>query len=169
MKGKLFGVAAPEPEPPSLVPAFILSRLSDSTDYPKALISFALAAVFLLLAIVSLPTIIFSPQRFTMLFTLTVVCLVAGLAFLNGPVTYVKKVTGDKKNLVASAVLLGSMVFSLYFSLIAGSYILSLLCCFIELNAVLLFFCNTFPLGQLGLLKSVGGAAWTVASAPFRR
>ena len=81
-----------------------------------------------------------------MLFTLTVVSLIAGLAFLNGPITYIKKVTGDKKNLVASGVLFGSMIFSLYFSIIAGSYMMSLLFCFVELNAVLLFFCNTFPM-----------------------
>ena len=147
VKGKLFGQAPPpQPEPPSIVPAFILSKMSDNTDYTKAIISFALAAVFLLLAVVSLPTIIFSPQRFTMLFTLTVVCLVAGLAFLNGPLTYIKKVTGDRKNLVASGVLFGSMIFSLYFSIVAGSYLMSLLFCFVELNAVLLFFCNTFPM-----------------------
>ena len=151
------------------MPAFILSKMSDSTDYPKALITFALSAVFLLLAIVSLPTIIFSPQRFTMLFTLAVISLIAGLAFLNGPATYVKKVTGDRKNLVATGVLFGSMIFSLYFSIVAGSYLMSLLLCFVELNAVLLFFCNTFPAAQFGILKSLGGAAVSVASAPFRR
>ena len=143
--------------------------MDDRTDYVKAIIAFAACAVFLLLAVVTLPTIIFSPQRFTMLFTLAVVSLIFGLAFLNGPLTYVKKMTSDKRNLYASCVLICSMIFSLYFSIISGSYILSLLFCFLELNACLLFFCNTFPVAQLGMLKAVGGAAATVITAPFRR
>lgn len=143
--------------------------MSDRADFIKAIIAFAACAVFLLLAVVTLPTIIFSPQRFTMLFTLAVLSLIAGLAFLNGPLTYVKKITSDKRNLYATAVLFASMIFSLYFSIIAGSYIMSLLLCFLELNACLLFFCNTFPVGQLGMLKAVGSAAGTVITAPFRR
>lgn len=143
--------------------------MSDQTDYIKAIVSFAACAVFLLLAVVSLPTIIFSPQKFTMLFTLAVVSLIVGLAFLNGPLTYIKKITSDKKNVYASMVLILSMIFSLYFSIIAGSYVMSLLLCFLELNACLLFFCNTFPVAQLGMLKAVGGAATTVITAPFRR
>lgn len=143
--------------------------MNDRADYVKAIIAFAACAVFLLLAVVTLPTIIFSPQRFTMLFTLAVVSLIFGLAFLNGPLTYVKKITSDKRNLYASCVLICSMIFSLYFSIISGSYLLSLLFCFLELNACLLFFCNTFPVAQLGMLKAVGGAAATVVTAPFRR
>jgi cytochrome bd-type quinol oxidase subunit 2 len=104
-----------------------------------------------------------------MLFTLAVLSTIAGLAFINGPMQYVKKITNDRKNLINSAVLFGSMIFSLYFSIIAGSYLMSILLCLVELNAVLLFFCNTFPAGQLGLLKSMSGAAVTVVSAPFRR
>ncbi len=114
------------------MPEFILSKLSDRADYPKALLSFGLSAIFLLLAVFCLPTIIFSPQKFTMLFTLAMVSLIFALAFLNGPVSYVKKVTSDKKNLVASAVLGFSIIFSLYFSIIAGSYLMSLLMCFLE-------------------------------------
>jgi hypothetical protein len=151
------------------VPAFILTKLNDRADYIKAIVAFAACAIFLLLAVVSLPTIIFSPQRFTLLFTLAVISLVTGLAFLNGPLSYVKKITSDKKNLYASSVLVASMIFSLYFSIISGSYLLSLLFCFLELNACLLFFCNTFPVAQLGMLKAVGGAAATVVTAPFRR
>ena len=151
------------------MPAFILSKMSDRSDYIKAVVAFAACAVFLLLAVVTLPTIIFSPQRFTMLFSLAVLSLIAGLAFLNGPLTYVKKITSDKRNLYATGVLFVSMIFSLYFSIIAGSYLMSLLLCVLELNACMLFFCNTFPVGQLGMLKAVGSAAGTVITAPFRR
>ena len=59
------------------------------------------------------------------------------------------------------------MVLSLYFSMIAGSYILSLIFCIIELNAVALFFCNTFPMGTSGI-KFVGANIGRILAAPFR-
>ena len=173
VKEKLFNGSqskeqAPE-QPPSVVPSFILSKMSDRADYTKAVVAFAACALFLLLAVFSLPTIIFAPQKFTLLFTLAVLSLVFGLAFLQGPQAYLRKLTDSRKNLVASAVLTGSMVLSLYFSIVAESYLMSLLLCFVELNAVLLFFCNTFPAAQLPMLRAMGGAASTVVTAPFRR
>jgi hypothetical protein len=53
------------------------------------------------------------------------------LAFMNGPSAYVQKMT-EKKNMIASGVLLGSIVMALYFSVIEGSYLWSLLFCIIE-------------------------------------
>lgn len=152
-----------------MVPSFILSKMSDRADYTKALIAFAVSGVLLLLSVFSLPTLLFSPQKFTMLFTLAMLSLVVALAFINGPLQYVRKITSDKRNLVATCVLGGSIILSLYFSIIAESYLMSLLLCLLEFNAVLLFFCNTFPVGQLGMLRAMGGAATTVITAPFRR
>lgn len=120
----------------------------------------------MLLAFLTLPTIILSPQRFTTLFTFSVVLLIVALAFMNGPATYANKLT-EKKNVVASAVLAGSMVLSLYFSIIVGSYIWSVIFIIIEFNAVLLFFCNTFPAGKTGM-RLFGGAAKNMLSASFR-
>ena len=140
--------------------------MNDQKDYTKAFVCFFLCGLFVLLAFLTLPTIILSPQRFTTLFTLAVIMLVAALAFLNGPATYARKLT-EKKNIVASAVLTGSMVLSLYFSIIVGSYLWSVLFMVIELNAVLLFFCNTFPAGKTGI-RLFGGAAKNMLSASFR-
>lgn len=124
-------------EPSSVVPSFILSKVSDRSDYTKALIAFAAGALFLLLAVFSLPTIIISPQNFTMYFTLCMICLIFALAFLNGPLTYIKKITSDRKNQISSCVLILSIIFSLYFSIISGSYLMSLLLCFIEVSVSL--------------------------------
>lgn len=121
-------------EPSSVVPSFILSKVSDRSDYTKALIAFAAGALFLLLAVFSLPTIIISPQNFTMYFTLCMICLIFALAFMNGPLTYIKKMTSDRKNQISSCVLILSIIFSLYFSIIAGSYLMSLLLCFVEVS-----------------------------------
>ena len=68
-----------------MIPNFILSKIEDRADYPKAFIAFAVAALFIMLSVFTLPTIIFSPQRFTMLFTIAMIALIIGLAFINGP------------------------------------------------------------------------------------
>lgn len=109
--------------------------MNDQKDYTKAFILVALAGVFMLFAVFSLPTLILSPQKFTTLFTLAVVCLLGALAFLNGPATYAKKLT-EKKNVVATCVLFGSMILSLYFSIIEGSYLWSILFCIIEVRLI---------------------------------
>jgi len=52
----------------------------------------------------------------------------------------------EKKNLIKTGVLFLSMILGLWFSLINSSYILSLVFCIVEFNALMLYFCNTFPL-----------------------
>jgi hypothetical protein len=91
--------------------------MNDQKDYTKAFIMLAIGGVFMLFAVFSLPTLIISPQKFTTLFTLAVICLIAALGFLNGLATYAKKLM-DRKNLLASIVLVSSMILSLYFSII---------------------------------------------------
>eukprot|EP00347_Sterkiella_histriomuscorum_P017023 403350952 len=145
---------------------FVISKMNDKKDYTKAFACLFLSGLFLMLAFLTLPTIILSPQRFTTLFTISMILLIVALAFLNGPQTYAQKLT-EKKNVFASCILIGSIILSLYFSIIAGSYLLSILFCIIEFNAVLLFFCNTFPAGKTGM-RLFGGAAKTMLSAPFK-
>jgi hypothetical protein len=65
-----------------VVPAFILSKVTDRADYPKAFLAFAAGGVFLLLAFFVLPTIFFSPQKFTMLFSLALLSMLTGLALM---------------------------------------------------------------------------------------
>lgn len=140
--------------------------MDDRKDYTKAIVCFIISGVFLMFATLSLPSIILSPQTFTSLFTISMISLIFALAFLNGPATYVKKLS-ESKNIIASAVMIISTILSLYFSIIQGSYLLSILFCFIEFNAVMLFFCNTFPAGKQGM-KLFGGAAKTMLTAPFK-
>jgi hypothetical protein len=110
--------------------------------------------------------IVISPQKFTEFFSMAVIALIVGLAFLNGPRSYLKKLTA-KKSMIATSVLFGSMILSLYFSLIEGSYLYSLIFCVIEFNAVILFFCNSFPIGTQGV-KFIGSSVGKVLTTPFR-
>lgn len=62
--------------------------------------------------------------------------LVVGIAFFNGPRRYVEKLT-SKGNLLASGMLVGSIMMSLYFSIIDGSYLWSLVFCFIQVRLLI--------------------------------
>ena len=68
----------------------------------------------------------------------------------------------EKQYLIRTSVLFASMFFSLWFSLVQPSYLMSLIFCVIEFNAILLYFCNTFPLGQ-GTVRQVREQAATAA------
>jgi len=120
--------------------------VDDKKNYMVAIVALFLAGVFFLMSVLCLPMVVISPQKFTLLFTFSMIGTLVGLAFLNGPRSYLKKLT-VKKSRIQTGVLLGSIILSLYFSVISESYLLSLLFCFIQLNSVVLFFCNTFPFG----------------------
>ena len=101
-----------------------------------------MAGLFGFLSFVMLAMIVAAPDKFVLMFTLAMMALLTGFAFLKGPRTYIKNLFVDK-NLYASIVLLTSVVLSLWFSLVERSYVWSLLFCLCELNAMLFFFCNT--------------------------
>ena len=107
--------------------------MDERADYTKAFVAFAVSGVFLLLAVLCLPTVIIGPQKFTSCFTISMLALLFGLAFMNGPANYVRKLASPK-NAIASVTLFVSIVLSLYFSIISESYLLSLLFCFIEVS-----------------------------------
>lgn len=135
----------------------------------KAFISFGVAAFFLLMAVFNLPALVLSPQMFCLMFTIAMISAIVGIAFMNGPSEYAKKLT-LRINIIASVVMMGSIILSLYYSVIQGSYWMSLLFCFIQvrkylkfnnilqLNAVILFFFNTFPFGKAGMRAASGYA-----------
>ena len=142
-QAKSFVLGREEPEPQGWLSMF--NFLPNDKSYTNAGISFAIAAFFLLLAFFLLATIVLMPAKFVMCFTLGMLGLLVGLAFLNGPRTYVKKLF-VKENLPASIFLIVSLVLSLWFSLIHASYIFSIIFCICQLNAILYFFCKTSPI-----------------------
>jgi hypothetical protein len=75
----------------------IFSWIDNTKSYTKAFVALAIGALLLLFAIFSIPTLIISPSKFTLFFTLSMGSLLTGLAFFNGPRTYLNKLF-DKKN-----------------------------------------------------------------------
>lgn len=130
---EILGLKKPEPEPSFS----IFNMVNNDKSYTKAIVAMGIGALLFLFSIFSLPTLIISPSKFTLFFTLSMISLLVALAFFNGPRTYLNKLF-EKKNRIKTSVLLGSMFLSLYFSLINESYLLSLLFCFIEVSIILI-------------------------------
>jgi len=102
-----------EPEPQGWLKIF--NFLGNEKSYTYAVISFVVAGMFGFLSMLLLALIVAAPDKFVLMFTISMIALLTGFAFLNGPRTYVKKLFVDK-NLYATIALLTSIVLSLYFS-----------------------------------------------------
>ena len=138
-RAKEFVLGRPEPEPQGWLSIF--NCLPGERSYTYAVIAFALAGFWLFLSVILLGIIVIAPSKFVMCFTLAMISTLVAMAFLNGPRLYVKRLF-QEKNLVASAILLISIVMSLWFSMIEQSYIMSVIFCLVQLNAILYYFCN---------------------------
>ena len=160
---KAFVIGREEPEPQGWLRVF--NCLPNEKSYTYALISFVVAALFAFLSFLMLSMIVLSPDKFVLFFTLTTSALLTGFAFLKGPRTYVKNLFVDK-NLYASAALLTSIILSLYFSVIAKSYLWSLLFILIEVNCILYFFCKAGI--SVAQVKWVCSTAWSTIKGRFK-
>lgn len=135
--------------------------------YTKALISFGVSALLFFVSLMSIFRIVTNPASFVCVFTIAVIAAIVGLAQWNGPQAYMNKIF-EKQYIVRTGVLFGSMFFSLWFSIVNPSYILSLVFTVIEFNAILLYFCNTFPLGRGSVRQAKEQAASAVIKSSVR-
>jgi hypothetical protein len=111
-----------------------------------AFISFGICALMLFASFINVFNIVLSPGKFVCMFNISTLAGLTGLAFWNGPQVYMNKIF-EKQFLVRTVTLFASMFLALWFSLVNKSYILSLVFCLIEFNAIMLYFCNSFPAG----------------------
>lgn len=91
--------------------------MSNDKNYTLAIISLAAAAFFIFMDVFLAPSIAIMPAKFVMCFTFAMICLIAAMAFLNGPRMYVKKLF-LAKNLWASVFLIFSVVMAFWYSVI---------------------------------------------------
>ena len=144
----MFSKAEPVEKPkPTTIKGKMIAMLPEESNKMRSLIFFGIGALFFLLALINIFSIILSPAKFTCMFTIAVILNMIGLCMWSGPQSYVEKCL-EKKYQIRTGTLLVSIVVAIFFSLIYKSWILSVFFCILELNAVLLFFCNTFPIGN---------------------
>ena len=125
------------------------------------MISFGVSALLLFVSAMSIFRIVTNPASFVCIFTLAVIAAITGLAQWNGPQAYMTKIF-EKQYIIRTGVLFSSMFGALWFSIVSESYLLSLFFCIVEFNAILLYFCNTFPMGQGGIRQAKESAASAV-------
>ena len=82
----MFSKAEPAPKPkPTTIGGKMIAMLPEESNKMKALMFFGFAALFLLLSLVNIFSIILSPAKFTCMFTIAVIMNMVGLALWNGP------------------------------------------------------------------------------------
>ncbi|GAB4814109.1 hypothetical protein N2152v2_001155 [Parachlorella kessleri] len=106
--------------------------------------------VFLLLAFfLFLPVAILSPSKFALTFSLGSALVLASLGALRGWKQQLRHMT-SKERLPFTGVYLGSLIGTLYAALFMHSYLLSLLCCIIQVPALIYYCLSYFPGGAAG-------------------
>jgi len=101
---------------------------------------------FIFLAFLFLPTIVFSPQKFALLFTMGSVCLIASLCVIRGFGPFVSHLMSKKKWPFSLAYLI-SLVLTLYASLFAGRYLLTFVSAIVQLISLFALLISYIPGG----------------------
>ncbi|KAG0046891.1 protein transport protein sft2 [Gryganskiella cystojenkinii] len=101
-------------------------------------------ACFMIAFFVGLPLLLVSPSKFATSFTLGSLLLMTSFALLRGPMAHLKALT-SKERLPFTAAYLGSMIFTLWASLGAGSYPLTIVGTVVEIFALLYYFTSYSP------------------------
>ncbi|KAG0353990.1 hypothetical protein BGZ54_001904, partial [Gamsiella multidivaricata] len=101
-------------------------------------------ACFMIAFFVGLPMLVLSPSKFATSFTLGSILLMTSFALLKGPMAHLKALT-SRERLPFTGAYVGSMVFTLYASLIAKSFFLTAIGTIIEIQALAWYFRSYSP------------------------
>ena len=108
------------------------------------------------LAFSFLPLIVLAPAKFALLFTLGSMLQFGGIISLRGPKTFFKNMFSAERRLF-SAVYLGSVLGTLYGSLVARGYLITLAFSVVQLVALAYFLMSYFPGGTRALSFAFSG------------
>ncbi|KAI8321239.1 SFT2-like protein, partial [Martensiomyces pterosporus] len=120
-----------------------------------------LALFCYVMAFMSLPWMIMSPQKFATAFSLGSLATISGIALLRGPRAHTQHML-SRERLLFTISYFGSVFFTLFFSVIAHSYLGTLFFVIIQVVALVWYVVSYFPGGSAGLQSTtrnlVGGA-----------
>ncbi|KAL8443540.1 hypothetical protein Emed_006754 [Eimeria media] len=126
----------------------------------------AVGVLFMFLAFLTLPLLVFAPSKFALLFTMGSLCFLAALALLRG-VTALSRHLIEPSRLPFTAVYFSSLFLTLYATLVAKSYMLTLVFSVLQLCGLSSFLVSYIP-GGTHMLKFLGQAAWQVVRKLFK-
>lgn len=126
----------------------------------------AVGVLFMFLAFLTLPLLVFAPSKFALLFTMGSLCFLAALALLRGVTALARHLT-EPTRLPFTAVYFSSLFLTLYATLIAKSYMLTLVFSVLQLCGLTSFLVSYIP-GGTHMLKFLGQAAWQLVRKAFK-
>lgn len=126
----------------------------------------AVGVLFMFLAFLTLPLLVFAPSKFALLFTMGSLCFLAALALLRG-VTALSRHLIEPSRLPFTAVYFSSLFLTLYATLMAKSYVLTLVFSVLQLCGLASFLVSYIP-GGTHMLKFLGQAAWQLMRKAFK-
>ncbi|KAL8269861.1 hypothetical protein Esti_006221 [Eimeria stiedai] len=126
----------------------------------------AVGVLFMFLAFLTLPLLVFAPSKFALLFTMGSLCFLAALALLRG-VTALSRHLIEPSRLPFTAVYFSCLFLTLYATLVAKSYMLTLVFSVLQLCGLSSFLVSYIP-GGTHMLKFLGQAAWQVVRKVFK-
>ena len=103
-------------------------------NYKYFAIAFGCGILLIILSLFFLPLAVISPQKFSLLFSLGSICILSSFAFLQNPYDYFMSLFSGEK-LIFSVCYIGSLLLSIYASLIIKNYILTIIVTFIQVLA----------------------------------
>ncbi|CDI84895.1 SFT2-like domain-containing protein, putative [Eimeria praecox] len=132
------------------------SRMLDGANSVNMLMFGVVAGVgvlFMFLAFLTLPLLVFAPSKFALLFTMGSLCFLSALALLRGVLALFRHLV-EPTRLPFTAVYFSSLFLTLYATLMAKSYVLTLAFSVLQLCGCS---CNPPLLAAKAVLKALGG------------
>ncbi|KAJ2850893.1 protein transport protein sft2 [Coemansia brasiliensis] len=125
----------------------------------------AILALFcFMMAVMALPMMVVSPQKFATAFSLGGLATIAGIALLRGPRAHTKHLL-SRERLLFTISYFSSVFFTLFFSAILHTYLGTLLCAIVQIIALVWYVVSYFPGGTDGLqatTRNLAGSARTL-------
>ncbi|KFH62325.1 hypothetical protein MVEG_11536 [Podila verticillata NRRL 6337] len=101
-------------------------------------------ACFMIAFFIGLPLLLLNPAKFATSFTFGSLLLMTSFALLKGPMAHAKALI-SRERLPFTATYFGSMIFTLYASLGAGSYFLTIIGTIVQILALVYYFTSYSP------------------------
>lgn len=146
------------------------ATIADNPLSSQNLLMFGVVAgvgvLFMFLAFLTLPLLVFAPSKFALLFTMGSLCFLAALALLRG-INALSKHLIEPSRLPFTVVYFSSLFLTLYATLVAKSYVLTLVFSVLQLCGLTSFLVSYIP-GGTQMLKFMGQAAWQLLRKAFK-
>jgi len=126
-------------------------------------ICLAMAAIFFLVCFILLPVVVWKPRKFATCFTLGSIFCMMAFSILRGPQAHLLHMLSKERWLFTTAYV-GSMVGTLYFSMLHPDSLLTLLFCVIQIVALAWYLVSYLPGGTSTLSYGSRYAAQNIAS-----